>query len=126
RRDGAVRVRRNGGADTPCPPEVRHALNPPDGAIIYCWLGSGANREGRVTMEVLDSSGTVVRHYSSDPIPPVREAMRPPHPNFWVKVDQALPSDAGMHRVNWDLRYDAPPAFTHSFAINANPGQTPA
>jgi hypothetical protein len=31
-----------------------------------------------------------------------------------------------MHRVNWDLRYDAPPAFTHSFEINANPGLTPA
>jgi hypothetical protein len=31
-----------------------------------------------------------------------------------------------MHRVNWDLRYNAPPALTHSFEINANPGQTPA
>ena len=32
--DAAVRVRRNVGADTPFPPEVPHALNPPDGAII--------------------------------------------------------------------------------------------
>ena len=47
-------------------------------------------------------------------------------PNFWVKVEQPLPTDAGMHRVNWDLRYDPPPAFTHSFDINANPGLTPA
>jgi hypothetical protein len=31
-----------------------------------------------------------------------------------------------MHRVNWDLRYDAPPAFAHTFEINANPGETPA
>lgn len=31
-----------------------------------------------------------------------------------------------MHRVNWDVRYDAPPAFSHSFEINANPGLTPA
>ena len=122
--DGAVRVRRNVGADTPFPAEVPHALNPPDGAIIYYWLGSKPS--GRVTLEVLDSTGTVVRHYSSDPIPPVPEAARPPHPNFWVKVEQPLPTDAGMHRVNWDLRYDAPPAFTHSFEINANPGQTPA
>jgi hypothetical protein len=28
--------------------------------------------------------------------------------------------------VNWNLRYDAPPAFTHTFEINANPGETPA
>ena len=122
--DGAVRLRRNVGADTPFPPEVPHALNPPDGAIIYYWLGSKPS--GKVTLDVLDSAGTVVRHYSSDPITPVREAARPPHPNFWVAVEQPLPTDAGMHRVNWDLRYDAPPAFTHSFEINANPGQTPA
>ncbi|HET9634627.1 MAG TPA: hypothetical protein VFP26_01755 [Gemmatimonadaceae bacterium] len=122
--DGAVRVRRNVGADTPFPPEVPHALNPPDGAIIYYWLGSKPS--GRVTLDVLDSTGVGVRHYSSDPIPPVLEAARPPHPNFWVKVEQPLPTDAGMHRVNWDMRYDPPPAFEHTFEINANPGLTPA
>ena len=31
-----------------------------------------------------------------------------------------------MNRVYWDLRYDAPPAVTHSYEINANPGLTPA
>ena len=31
-----------------------------------------------------------------------------------------------MNRANWDFRFDAPPAFTHSFEINANPGLTPA
>jgi hypothetical protein len=122
--DGAVRVRRNVGADTPFPADVPHALNPPDGAIIYYSLASRPS--GRVTLDVLDSDGAVVRHYSSDPIAPVPEAARPPHPNFWVKVEQPLPTGAGMHRVNWDLRYDAPPAFTHSFEINANPGLTPA
>ena len=34
----AVRIRRNVGADTPFPPEVPHALNPLDGAIIDYWL----------------------------------------------------------------------------------------
>jgi hypothetical protein len=32
----------------------------------------------------------------------------------------------GLNRANWDLRFDAPPAFMHSFEINANPGLTPA
>jgi photosystem II stability/assembly factor-like uncharacterized protein len=122
--DGAVRVRRNVGADTPFPLDVPHALNPPDGAIIYYSLGSRAN--GRVTLDVLDSTGVAVRHYSSDPILPVPEASRPPHPNFWVKVEEPLPTDAGMHRVNWDLRYDPPPTFAHTFEINANPYETPA
>ena len=82
---------------------------------------------GDVTLDVLDSSGAVVRHMSSDPIAPVPEAARPPHPNFWVAPPQPLPD--GRRRAtatNWDLRYDAPPAFTHTFEINANPGQTPA
>jgi hypothetical protein len=37
-----------------------------------------------------------------------------------------MPTEIGLNRVNWDLRYDDPPAFSHSFGINANPGLTPA
>lgn len=121
--DGAVRVRRNVGADTPFPPEVPHALNPPDGAIIYYWLGSPAS--GTIALDVLDSAGAMVRHYDSKAITPVREAERPPEPNFWIAVEKPLPTEPGMHRMNWDLHYDPPPAFTHSFEINANPGLTP-
>jgi len=36
-----------------------------------------------------------------------------------------LPTDVGTNRVNWDLRTDDPPAFSHSYEINANPGLTP-
>src|SRR3954471_4422027 len=119
----AYRVRRNVGADTPFPPEVPHALNPPEGAIIDYWLGTAPR--GEVTLDVLDSAGGVVRHLSSMRQPPVAEALRPPHPNFWVAPPFALPRDAGENRTNWDLRYDAPHSLTHSFQIHANPGETP-
>jgi hypothetical protein len=119
----ATRVRRNVNADTPLPPEIPHALNPLDGAIVDYWLASAADQ---VALDILDSAGAVVRHYSSAPIAPVAEAARPPHPNFWVESPSSLPTSAGAHRVNWDLRYDAPPAFSHSFEISANPGLTPA
>jgi Uncharacterized protein related to plant photosystem II stability/assembly factor len=119
----AVRVRRNVNADTPFPPEVPHALNPPDGVIVDYWL---ANRPASpITLDVLDVRGNPVRHYSSAPVAPVAEAARPPHPNFWVAPPVTLPAEAGGNRTSWDLRYDAPPAFSHSFEINANPGQTP-
>src|SRR4029077_16827050 len=36
-----------------------------------------------------------------------------------------LPVNVGGNRVNWDLRYDSPSSFTHSFEINANPGLPP-
>ena len=92
-----------------------------DGVIIDYWLGAAA---GRVTLEVLDARGLVVRHYTSDAPAPIVEAVRPPFPNFWVEVPTALPTGAGHHRVNWDVRYDAPLAFSHSYEINANPGNS--
>jgi hypothetical protein len=122
--DPTVRTRRNTNFDTPFPPEVPHALNPPDGVIIHYSLESKPS--GALSIDVLDSAGTIVRHMSSVASEPVKEAARPPHPNFWVAPPQALPAAAGLNRTNWDFRFDAPPAFTHSFEINANPGLTPA
>ena len=120
----AARVHRNVNQDTPFPPEVPHALNPPEGAIIYYYLGT--KPAGEITLDVLDASGAVVRHLSSVPVPPVSEAARPPEPNFWLATPQPLPVAIGTNRATWDLRYDPPPAFSHSFEINANPGLTPA
>lgn len=62
---------------------------------------------------------------TSGPVEPVREAARPPEPNFWIAPPFRLPAEAGGNRTNWDLRADAPAALTHSFEINANPGLTP-
>jgi photosystem II stability/assembly factor-like uncharacterized protein len=119
----AVRLRRNVGADTPFPPEVPHALNPPAGAPLDYWLASAP--QGDLTIDVLDASGAVVRHMTSAPQSPVSEASHPPEPNFWLAPPFTLPKQAGENRTNWDLRYDSPPAFSHSFEINANPGLTP-
>ncbi|MDQ6718541.1 MAG: hypothetical protein M3Z17_09390 [Gemmatimonadota bacterium] len=119
----AVRVRRNIGYDTPFPPEAAHALNPPPGASIDYWLGRAPAND--ITLEVIDASGALVRHYSSAPITPVKELARPPHPNFWVEQPKPLSKNVGGNRTNWDLRYDSPDVFTHSFEINANPGETP-
>jgi photosystem II stability/assembly factor-like uncharacterized protein len=119
----AVRVRRNVNYDTPFPPEVPYALNPPDGVIIYYSLA--ARPSSPISLDVIDASGAIVRHMSSTPSAPVPEAAQPPEPNFWLAPPSSIPTNAGINRVNWDLRYDPPPAFTHSFEINANPGLTP-
>jgi photosystem II stability/assembly factor-like uncharacterized protein len=118
----AVRVRRNVNNDTPFPPEVPHALNPREGVVIDYSLAGGP---AAVTLDVMDASGNLVRHYSSAPVAPVAEAARPPEPNFWLAPPTAMPTNIGDNRVNWDLRHDAPPALTHTFEINANPGLTP-
>ena len=118
----AVRLRRNVNANTPFPRDVPHAANPLEGVIIDYTLASVPR--GEITLDVLDKSGAVVRHLSSVPPPPVAEALRPPEPDFWVAPPLALPARAGANRVNWDLRLDPPPAFVHTFELNANPGLT--
>jgi photosystem II stability/assembly factor-like uncharacterized protein len=119
----AVRVRRNLNANTPFPREVPHARNPEGGMMIDYTLASAP--QGEVTLDVLDGSGAVVRHLSSKLPPPVAEAARPPLPNFWEAAPPALTTKIGANRVSWDLRYDAPPVFAHTFELNANPGLTP-
>jgi hypothetical protein len=116
-------VRRNVGADTPFPPEVPHALNPPEGAIVDYWLAQAPSSD--ITLDVLDAAGAVVRHLTSAAGEPVPEAARPPEPNFWIAPPVALPKRAGHNRASWDLRYESPRSFSHSFEINANPGLTP-
>jgi len=119
----AIRVRRNVNDDTPFPPEVPHALNPPTGAIIYYSLSAAPS--GPVTLEVRDATGKVIRHMSSAPPAPRTDAP-PPVPDFWVEKPSPLPAEPGLNRTHWDLRLDSPETFSHSYEINANPGQTPA
>jgi hypothetical protein len=56
------RVRWNKNTDTPLPPEEPAGQNPPDGAIINYWLPSDAKR---LTLEILDGAGRLVRQYDS-------------------------------------------------------------
>jgi len=45
--------------------------------------------------------------------------------SFWLAPGRGLPANVGLNRANWDLRFDPPPAFAHSFEFNGNPGVTP-
>ena len=54
-----------------------HGTNPVDGALITYTLGPG---EGAATLRITSSSGSVVQ-------------------------ELVVPSDPGVHRVNWDLRH---------------------
>ncbi len=119
----AVRVRRNVMYNTPFPREVPQALNPPDGAIIYYSLGAKPSSD--ITIEVLDARGSAVRRMSSAPPRAVRETARPPMESFWLAPGRGLAANVGLNRANWDLRFDPPPAFAHSFEFNGNPGVTP-
>jgi photosystem II stability/assembly factor-like uncharacterized protein len=121
----AVRARRSTGTDTPIPPDEPAGRNPPDGAVIDYFLPQAAN--GAVTIEVLDSHGSVVRRAAStDPVGFTNEERaRELIPSYWIRQPQALAKGAGMHRFVWDLHYSAPRAAKRSFPISAVPFDTP-
>jgi hypothetical protein len=118
----AIRVRRNVNDDTPLPPEIPHALNPPAGVCLYYYFAQAPQQPVRI--EVSDSTGRIIRRMSSEPIPPLKDFF-PPIPNFWIEEPKPLPTAQGMNRTIWNLRFDSPASESKSIAMNANPGETP-
>jgi photosystem II stability/assembly factor-like uncharacterized protein len=116
----ATRVRFGTNDPTPWPPELAAGENPPEGAVLDYFLPADA--AGRVTLEIVDAAGHVVRHYASDdpvldPDPSHDQAAydricrRTPTatdcglPLYWPGPESRLASRAGMHRFLWDMRY---------------------
>jgi photosystem II stability/assembly factor-like uncharacterized protein len=122
----AIRSRENGNWDQPMNPEMPHAQNPPFGALIYYHLGK--KPAGEIRMEIFDSANNRVRTITSTQ-PPMYE--KPPYPDYWLmsSADRALSTNIGTNRINWNLRYDDPPAYNPDInnQMNAAPNQvTPA
>ena len=112
----AIRVRRNINHDTPLPPETPMGKNPPTGAILDYALTRDAS--GPLTIEILDSRGTVVRKYSSADAPEKVEARRY-FAEEWLKPAAPPSAAAGHHRFVWDLRGPRPKAESYDYSIAA-------
>ncbi|HXR98670.1 MAG TPA: hypothetical protein VN709_12585 [Terriglobales bacterium] len=107
----AIRTWRDVNEDTPLPPEVPHAQNPPEGAVLYYYLGRPPS--AAIKLEILDAQGRSVRTYSST-LEPNNEP--PPNvPDYWLRHPRPLPVATGTNRVNWDLRWDEPKTFGHNY-----------
>jgi hypothetical protein len=120
----AWRVRRDVNGDTPFPPEVPHGENPPPGALLYYWLSS--KPAGDITLEVSDAAGHVIRHMSGAAVAPIPDSMQT-IPEFWKEIVRPMPAERGTNRINWDMRYDHPPTFSHGYGqqMGAVPFETP-
>ena len=74
--------------------------NPPNGAIVYYWLKSPANK---VTIEFKDSTGRTVRTFSSDTAG-AGAAGAPAGGRRSVAADAAPTNTVGMNTFSWNLR----------------------
>jgi hypothetical protein len=122
RPSAAVRVRFGTNEPTPWSPDLPAGENPPAGAVIDYFLPVDASGPPPVQLDIVDTTGRVVRSYSSD------DRVRDPHPAFdpasydricqkqptspdcgvplyWPAPPLRLSSRAGMHRFEWDMRY---------------------
>jgi photosystem II stability/assembly factor-like uncharacterized protein len=83
--------------------------NPPNGAVVYYWLKN--KPEGEVTLEFLDSSGKLIRKFSSKaPEKPKAESTVPEGEEEEAgargRDEPKRPSaEQGLNRFEWDLRY---------------------
>ncbi len=116
-----VRVRFGVNEPTPWPPELPAGESAPPGVLLDYYLAKDAT--GPVRLEVLDAAGKVVRTYSStepvlDPDPGKDMAAydevckKTPTaaycglPLYWPAPQFIVSPKAGMHRFNWDLKFD--------------------
>lgn len=105
----AYQIPRNTYSDTQLEPEFPAGQNPPSGAIIDYVLKSPAT--GPVTLDILDATGQVVRHFSSTDQPATVNPDELNFPTYWLRPPQLLSAQGGMHRFVWDLHYPSPPTL---------------
>ena len=99
----AVRIDNDSFLGSPFPPEEPMANNPPSGAVIDYYLPAEAMK---VTLEVRDGTGKLVRSYVSGER---RAEGGPPLPiaERWLPKPAVLETTPGMHRFVWDLRWSS-------------------
>jgi photosystem II stability/assembly factor-like uncharacterized protein len=90
--------------------------NPPPGAIIDYYFKT--EPKGEVTLDILDSTGKIVRHLSSKE---KKEGEQPPEWPDRVERVKIIPAKAGMNRFAWDLRYDDPIQIPGAFYSGTGP-----
>ncbi len=90
--------------------------NPPNGAIVSYYLK--AEPKDEITLDVLDSAGKPVRHYSSKPR---NKFEQPPEWPDQERPPELLPTAAGMNRFPWNLRYESPTELPGAFYAGNGP-----
>jgi len=94
----ATAVRFQDSSEEP-PKPVLVGENPPAGALIYFFLKE--KPKGETTIEILDSTGSVIRKYSSNKTEELEEPLTPED----KKPEKEIKAEAGLNRFVWDLHH---------------------
>ena len=113
----AIRWRFSGG-----PSDKFSGENPPARALFYYWLKEAPKDE--VTVDVLDSSGRVVRTLSSKPATPPGTGDNDAEAEEAAKK-AALPKEIGVNIGTWDLSYSGAELIQNAKLDAGNPAVGP-
>jgi photosystem II stability/assembly factor-like uncharacterized protein len=91
--------------------------NPPSGAVIDYSLKTETKQP--ITLEIMDSSGKVIRKYKSQG--EKSDAEESPEASFFRGGRAALPAKAGLNRFEWDLRYESPSSVPGAVSWGGRP-----
>ena len=101
----AIRARPKGFEGTPKPKDEPMGLNPPDGAY-FDYVLAGPVRTA-IEIAVTDSSGAVIRRFSSSDAAPPPDLAKIDSAPEWVVIPSPPEATPGQHRFVWDLHYAA-------------------
>ncbi len=79
----------------------------PPGATIYYWLRDKHGKDDEVKLDITDSAGKIVRHFSNRPKRPEDDEVGKEEDED-TKTPGVLPAEQGLNRFVWDLRYERP------------------
>ncbi len=111
----ALRVRGSQNKDTPPPADTALGQNPATGATIDYRLVHNAQK---VSLDIHDAAGKLVRHFASDVPEQTPDAERY-FTESWITKPAQLSIAAGAHRFTWNLRTPRPRAVHSDFSIGA-------
>ena len=101
----ALRINNPDFTGTPLPLEIPKAVNYPMGAVIDYVLTS----DSVVELEIVDARQSVVRHFVSNETPALSSNRREDSvAEAWLPKPRSTTGRAGLNRLIWDLRVDAP------------------
>ena len=98
-------MRPAGFTGTPMPKDEAAAANPAPGAFIDYLLKTGGRK---VTLEIHDEKGGLVRRYGSADAAPKTDLAKLSIAPYWVEPPSTLSAAPGLHRFVWPLRYPDP------------------
>jgi photosystem II stability/assembly factor-like uncharacterized protein len=94
--------------------------NPATGVVIYYQLPANRDSTKKLSLEVLDADGKLVRAYSNK-----EDSSFVPFPGG-PEADPVLPDRAGLNRFVWDMRYATVPGVPSVFIEGAYEGRKAA